>query len=133
MLMDPRKTGNTLLKNSFGAKNIQKNYMPIGSQRESSLKLNQDYDCHINNMRREKKQNLNDIGNSEKLEEPQDSFSYDKNDNSNQTFQDNNISLNKLNYLSYDKKVKAVHNPTYANNVVDLEEEKILAHKTIKL
>lgn len=82
-------------------------------------------------MRREKKQNLEEVMSNDKFVEPQNSFSYDKNENGNQTFQDKNISLNKLNYLSYDKKVKAVHNPNYTNSAVHLEEEKIADQKEI--
>ena len=75
-------------------------------------------------MRREKKQNICKFVNSDQFMEPQDSFSYDKNNDNNKTFQENNISLNKLNYLSYDKKVKAFQNSNKNKNAQYLDNSK---------
>ena len=55
---------------------------------------------------------MEDKGRSNGLNNHHQSFSFDNNDASNIKNQDQNISLNKSNYLTYDKKVKAFNNIT---------------------
>jgi len=120
-------TGNSTMKNSIGARS-NKNNKPLYNKQGSHSNTEKEYDWLISNLKNQVN-NKEEILKSDKYLEAQNSFSFENNELFNKTVQDKNISLNKSNFLTYDKKVKAVQNLNATTNVAYLENTKLLIRK----
>ena len=118
-------TGISTMKNSLGAVSYQHNKI-INHKRGSQANTEKEYDCLINNIRKQV-HDKEEFLKSDKYLDPQNSFSFDNNEILNKTVQDKNISLNKSNFLTYDKKVKAFKKLNETANGGYLENTKLVA------
>lgn len=91
-----------------------------------------DYDCLIN-VKNIANNVVEENVNSRGFNNHHQSFSFDNNDVSNNKVQDQNIALNKSNYLTYDKKVKAFNNikPDYDSYIENAKLQSQNSKKSI--
>ena len=115
------------MKNSLGGISHQQNKL-LCHKRESQTNSEKEYDCLMHNRGKEVHEN-EEILKSDKFLEPHNSFSFDNNEALSKTVQDKNISLNKSNYLTYDKKVKVFKNLNQTTNVGYFENTKLAVRK----